>query len=144
MHLAWYAQDVLVGGDLTVDSCVGFTGRSVLRPCLESPVASSCQGPGPDARYLEIFHKWQNSSLSSWSKFLAKKTEDMSWKARWIVALVREEAVIKPSVQPSTCPRAVIFTPSICSCKSVARKDRTSKDWYSCLWKWNLHPWLRF
>lgn len=40
----------------------------------QSPRASSCQGPGPDARYLEILRKWPNSSFSSWSKFLAKKT----------------------------------------------------------------------
>lgn len=108
MPLAWYVQDVLASGALTVDGRVGFTGHSVLRPCLESPVTRRtfpsgawprCQIPGKFSRATKFF-------FFILAEVSGKKTEDMSWKARWTVAPVRAEAAIKPSVQPSTCPRA--------------------------------------
>ena len=156
MHLAWYVQDVLVGGALTMDSHVGFTGHSVLRPCLQSPVTRGillsgawprCQIPRKFFTSVQIllFHPGQN--------FWQKNPEDMSWKARWIVALERAEAAIKPSVQPYTCPRPVIFTPSILllwiCCEEGQNHKRTdtavfgsgiyiSEALISYIWQWHL------
>lgn len=105
----------------------------------QSPGASFCQGPGHMPRN---FYNWLNYYFSSLSKFLAKTAEVMFQKATWIVALLRAEEGMKPSVKHSSCPRPVIFTFSICSSESVT-KDRHTKDQYSCLWKWILHLWLR-
>lgn len=105
----------------------------------QSPGTSFCQGL---AQMPRNFYKWLNYYFSSWSKILAKTPAVMSQKATWIVALLRAEGGIKPSVKPPSCPRPVIFTFSICSRESVT-KDRHTKDQYSCFWKWNLHVWLR-
>lgn len=107
MHLARYVEEALAHGALTVDSHVGFTGLSAFRPCLESPVT----------QHILLSGAWPRHQIPR--DFSSKKPEDMRWKARPIVVLVRAAAAIEPSIQPSPCPRPVVFTPSICSCKSV-------------------------